>query len=125
MIPRTFWRALALGALIAVIGLFVWQLQIGGIAPADADRANTYRAWTQFRGSREPPHDVAVIDIATPFDALRPKLELLPGWAQCLSDSLGKPLPDDRWPRCAKARLLDALSALGASEIVVDLFLDT
>src|SRR5262245_58671282 len=123
MIPRAFWRSSAHGALVALLGLFLWQVQLGGVSPADIDKANTYRLLLQLRGARPAPAKVAIIDIATPFDALRSQLGALPGWAQCLSDSLIHRTPDDRWPRCAKAKLLDALTLLGPSHVVLDLFL--
>src|SRR5438874_1608818 len=122
---RSYWRALAFGLAIGLLGLVFWQFQIDSTTRgADIDKTDAIRWLLQLRGERPPPDNVAIVDIVQPFDELRAELADRPEWRDCLLQSVGQIAPETKWPRCAIAILLDRLVALGASEVIFDVFFD-
>src|SRR6185295_3400422 len=122
---RAYWRAVAFGVLIGLLGLLFWQYRIDTTTRgADIDRTDSIGWLLRLRAERPPPDNVVIVDIVQPFDDLRPELAGRPEWRDCLVQSQGQVMPETKWPRCAIAVLLDDLRALGASEVVFDVFFD-
>jgi adenylate cyclase len=102
--PGRRWRrpkGLALGAVVAVVGLAT------GLLPAalDLEEAVALRALFAVRGARPAPADVVVVSIDRES-----------------ADPLALPRDAARWPRSMHAELTDRLVDAGAAVIVFDIF---